>query len=164
MSCPNYTHNQCGFPLYINNLEDEFYTDEIAVYSLVEDIESDFNILNEELKYFKLSVNGGHYYGLQFDVDYELEPPCELLTEEESRMTEEELFEWYGYNPFEYEYGCKTKEEAITEYNDERDSIERILDDMAEMYGFDRVVWHTTFSNGEAIYQTESMLKNRKVV
>lgn len=125
MSCANFKKMD-NFNLFIRDYDEEDYF-------LVRDIEEALESLNRSFLFHKISVESGHYYGIQFYVEesYDLDE----LDNDDCR---------YYFDMF--------RSVAIRRHTSETNKINRILSRMADEYGFEEVFCSSVFSNGEAVY------------
>ena len=144
MSTANFKQN--SFPLYcLDDSEMEWWEaqdiyDDLDKYALPR--------LNNELCFFEISAESGYYCGLQLWVEH-------------TRYAENAGF----YDGGDYDdvtnddcryYLDMCRSEAIRKYEAERRKVLRMLEKLADEYGFEEYVCVARFSNGEAWYDKAS--------
>ena len=169
MSTPNFNSNQLGFPLYVhddiyakvcpecgawNSAEDdtchecgtsldgaEERYDDVQEEWLCDDVKSCMDEINKELAFFEVSLQSGHYVGVQFDVDWKAGDPEELDNEDAH-----------------YYFDC-CRSVMLRKYERERRKLGKKLAQLAEDFGFEEIVCIGHFSNGEAVYERAGTIK-----
>ena len=165
MGAPNFNSNQLGFPLYVHedvyskvcpecgawnsageetcyecgenldNAEERY--DEVETDFICDEVNEDFARDNLMLKFFRLSLKGGYYGGVQFDVDWNerVGDPEELDNEDAH-----------------YYFDC-CRSEMLRRYKSERRTLAKRLKQLADYHGFEEIRCVGMFSNGEAVYE-----------
>ena len=117
-------------------LEDYYFSDEVAWECDRREIERELDDLNYDLMFHKISLRSGYYSGVQFYVE-----------------TEHDLDEYdYDNDEFHYYFDC-CRSVAYRKYEAEKRKINRKLTELGKRWGFQEVVCIARFSNGEAIFQ-----------
>ena len=144
MSTANFRQN--SFPLYcLDDSEMEWWEsrdiyDDLTEYGI--------KPLNNELRFFEISAISGYYCGLQLWVEHTryaenagFYDDCDTddVTNEDCRY-----------------YLDMCRSEAIRKYEAERRKVLRLLEKLADAYGFEEYVCIGRFSNGEAWYEKAS--------
>lgn len=172
MSVPNF-RTMSDFPLYVRNFVEEvaycpdcgLFQDhenttceqcdgELELRSEINEFEAEYvcstitdrlHEANRTLLFYKISLQDGHYTGVQFYVEEE-------------------------HNPNDYDNGeCRYYFEmyrsvAIRRYDSESNKVDKILRMLASEYGFQKVFCHAIFSNGEAIYEIADNTPRSKIL
>lgn len=137
MSAPNFKEN--SFPLYcIDDSDMDWF--------FYDDVQEDIDELNKELRFFKISVESGYYCGAQLWVD---------VTREADNA---------GFSDGDYDtenWYCRywldmCRSEAIRKWGVERRKVLRMLEKLADCWGFEEYVCTARFSNSEAWYEKAS--------
>ncbi|MCM1221708.1 MAG: hypothetical protein NC548_45275 [Lachnospiraceae bacterium] len=115
-------------------LEDVVYEDEQLMYETMGDIQERLNDLNRGLLFHEVSVQGGHYYGVQFYVEEKHDP------------------NEYDNEDCHY-YFDMYRSVAIRRYASEINKICRMLRRLGAEFGFVEMYCRAVFGNGEAIYE-----------
>lgn len=122
------------------SLEDvEASYDEIGMEVLATDMETWADRMNDELRFYKVSVESGYYVGLQFYVT----TTCGGGYDSPEDMDNEDTQYYYG----------KCRSQILREFYAEQKRIVKMLRRAKEELGLDEIVCVDIFSNGEAIYE-----------
>lgn len=130
---------------------DEEYTEDMFYYDL--DCEFDYAVelaeeFSEGLKYHEVTVKGGYYQGFQFYV----EETCkggDLDKNSPYCIDNEDAHYWYDM--------CRSK--VLRSAEAEKRKINKWLEEIGKMEGFEILVCGGVFSNGEAIYYKRDSAK-----
>lgn len=165
MSTCNFEPMEYGMPLVCGGLgyyedykecyEEEFgeeYTEDMFYFDL--DCEFDnARILAEkfsdDLKYHKVSVQSGYYQGFQFIVNELYDNMFDLDKESPYCIDNEDANYYFGM--------CRSK--VLRSADAEKRKINKWLEEMGKMGGFEILVCGGVFSNGEAIYYKRDSAK-----
>lgn len=134
-----------------NYLGDEFIAErmeEIEDYDPIGDIELAWDLFNEDMNewsgmdevndtllWYNIRLKSGYYDGVQFYIDTEWLP-----------------IEGWDDEECEY-YFDRNKEETKKMIEEEKERINKFLDEMVTLFGFERIRCVGVFSNGEAVYE-----------
>ena len=114
-------------------LEKISYIDSDSMQEVATDMQKRLDDLNRTLRFHKVSVENGHYYGLQ-------------------------LYVKEAHNPSDYDnadcqyYFDMCRSVAIRRYNSEVNKLCRILRRLGAEFGFEELFCRDVFSNGEMCY------------
>lgn len=117
------------FSLYVRDCEDDFWCFE------ADEIEDVLENFNHDLLFHTVKLQSGYYDGVQLLVDVEYD-----LAEDD-----------YDNEECHYYFDC-CRSVAYRKYRAEINKINRMLDKLADAYGFTGAVCVARFSNGEAMF------------
>ena len=141
MLAPNF-RTPDGFPLFVA-MPEEDDEEGYGLYMLQREVEQSLEDVNCGLRFHKITVESGYYYGIQ------------LYVEEEHDPNE------YDNDDCQY-YFDLYRSVAIRRYNSEINKINRLLRRIAKQYGFVEIYCRAVFSNGEAVYErVENTVRSR---
>lgn len=125
-------NKRCEFCDTNEELEDCCYFDDVECEDVCDIIRSELDDLNREYMFHKITLESGHYSGVQLYVEVEYD------------------LHGYDYDNDEchYYFDC-CRSVAYRKYQSEINKINRKLSNLAKRYGFDELVCTGWFSNGE---------------
>lgn len=134
-----------NFPLYVFDMEFDEDENTVAIEASWDDwrwfegrmIEREMDEFNESLKFHKVSLESGHYAGVQFYVE-----DMEKMDEYPDDYTNSECRYLFDM--------CRS--EAFRKYHSEQNKIRKWLKKKAKEYDFMELGILGRFSNGEVVY------------
>lgn len=144
MSTPNFC-TQRDFPLYCIDDSEMDWPEAQEFYG---DLKCELDGVNDGLCFFNISVKSGYYCGAQFYVD--LSAAADNAGFDENGATR------WADNASTRDYLDMYLSEAKRKFETERRKVNRLLEKLANAWGFEQYVCTAIFSNGEAIYEKAS--------
>ncbi len=142
MSTPNF-RTQRQFPLYVNNDPEIDYWD-------CKIMQEELDGLNRDFDFFKISVEGGHYYGVQLYV--------EACVYAQDAGFDEDGDEYATNEDCRY-YLDMYLSQAKRRYAAEVRKVNKAMERFAKAWDFEEYLCTAIFSNGEAIYEPANSLR-----
>ena len=140
MSTANFRQN--SFPLYCFDDSDMEYWEANDYFC---GMKEDIACLNDELRFFEISIESGYYTGVQTWVEHTNDA-------ENAGFYNDNSYDDVTNEDCRY-YLDMCRSEAIRKYEAERRKVLRMLKKLAEDWGFEEYDCVARFSNGEAWYQ-----------
>ena len=143
MSTPNFW-TQRNFPLYcFDNSEMEW----IEAHEFFSGINEELNELNDGLRFFRVVLHDGYYCGVQLYVEMQSYAEQAGFTEDDGEDATNEDCRYYLDM-------CRS--EAIRKYEAEQRKVRKLMQKIADAWGFEQYYCVCIFSNGEAVYEKAS--------
>lgn len=139
MSTPNF-RTQSNFPLYLFDDSDMTAWEAQDYFSGVAE---DLDEINDGLRFFSVSVEGGYYGGAQLYVGMTETADNAGFTEDGAEYADNESCRYYL---------DMYRSQAIRKFEAEQRKVNKLLAHVAQTWGFERYFCRAIFSNGEAIY------------